>query len=483
MKLFIKQAGVLDGNNGYSEFALPALLRYQYAIDASFKLPANEQRVAIVCDSLSDQLSSILILCSLGKHPVFINPALSTAQAGAMLESVSVKTILGDESAVTKLGARYNVIRVSSPAGITDPCQNEETAEAVSVAATIDRSFRDDFACVLFTSGSSGLPKAVLLTKQNLMAAYNNSLPVLKYSEADYWLQTLPFYHISGFSILFRAIASGASLVIPQDLQTTSLAEAMKAFPISHVSLVPTQLKRFLEQGIEAPQTIKWTLLGGAPSSSPLVADSIKAGWRSAKVYGSTETSAFVAVLQPEDHEQKPNSSGRPLTGVVIDVLTAADPDGIGEIVISSASVSSGYLNADEESKQKFVDGKYHTGDLGFTDADGFLHVIGRIDQTIISGGEKIQPFEVERAAINTGLVESCAVTAIADEEWGEIVACAVVFKQGKQMPDSEFRKLLKVELAGFQMPKKITYLEMMPITETGKIDKTELLELFRNSD
>ena len=169
------------------------------------------------------------------------------------------------------------------------------------------------------------------------------------------------------------------------------------------------------------PKSLKYSLLGGASSDNALVSESIHAGWQTCKVYGSTETSAFVTILLPNEAETHIDSSGKALPNVRISINNN-DESGRGEIVVNSDSISKGYLNSQKETEKKFISGNYLTGDYGYISDAGYLHVLNRLDDIIISGGQKIVPADVESVLMKLSGVLSCKVFGVEDDDWGESV-------------------------------------------------------------
>jgi O-succinylbenzoic acid--CoA ligase len=459
-----------NSDAGFSKHSATSL----FTAAGLFRLPENTgPRVGIIASSVVSQLHGIFILLARHKQIVMLNPTLSAEQMVQMLSDSRVNTALGDEKAILKLGGRINVLR------IPDDFSGSESHDEIDIYET--DPFGPGFSVLLFTSGSSGEPKAVPLTFQNLKAAYQNGDAFLHYAKSDCWVQSLPLFHISGFSIFFRALCAGADLVIPSGSSQKDLEDVLYRFPVTHLSIVPTQLQRLLEHKVQPPASLRLSLLGGAPAGRGLVEKSIAAGWKTAKVYGSTETSAFIALLAPEDFVGQENSSGKALPGVEISI--DRQEDGLGEILIRSGSVTSGYLNLAAINKEKFSEGKYHTGDIGRIDEKGFLYVRGRKDSIIITGGEKVHPSSVEKAILATGRVKSCLVAGIPDIEWGQIVVCGLVFHEGEELSIPAFKNELKGLLAPFQIPKKILVLKEMPFDNTGKLRRAELLRLFHETD
>ena len=337
----------------------------------------------------------------------------------------------------------------------------------------------DAISLIMFTSGVSGNPKGVMHSLNDLLNSADNSRDFLLQTEKDKWLASLPFYHIGGISIIIRALRSGSTLFIPDSLTTTDLRKAFDSFNPSLASLVSTQLKRLLASGWKPGKDLRNILLGGGFADEELVRDAISAGCNISNVYGSTETSAFVTANDPAGIEKKPLSAGRALGKNKISIVDSdynlCMPGVPGEILVESNSLFHGYYKDKEISKAEPVTGKYLTGDIGYLDEDGDLFVQARRTDLIISGGENINPLEVENL-INKmpGIQESC-VFALPDREWGQIAAAAVVMN--KNISTRQITEFMKGRIAGYKIPGRFFTVDKIPKTSLGKILREKIRE------
>ncbi|HEY6437385.1 MAG TPA: fatty acid--CoA ligase family protein, partial [Ignavibacteriaceae bacterium] len=207
-------------------------------------------------------------------------------------------------------------------------------------------------------------------------------------------------------------------------------------------------------------------------------------GWPVNLVYGSTETSSFVTALLKDEILIKPNSVGR---AVPTNQIQISDDDGnelkpfeIGEITVRSNSLMSGYLD-ENVTKQVIKNGFYYTGDIGYVDEEGYLFIEGRKNYLISTGGENVNPFEVEKALLEHPLIEEAAVFPLKDKDWGEIIAAAVVLKSESSKPAlDEIKIFLRERISAFKIPKKIFFENQLPKTEIVKIEKEKLIDRYR---
>jgi o-succinylbenzoate---CoA ligase len=344
----------------------------------------------------------------------------------------------------------------------------------------------DATAVIIFTSGTTGKPKGAQLTFGNFYHSAQASAERLGVSPIDRWLLALPLYHVGGLSILFRSAIYGTAFAIPKAEPGTSpkldsIIYSMQHEKITLISLVPTQLYRMLEMGVEFPPTLRLILLGGAAASPELLERCARLNLPVATTYGLTEAASQVATMLPSDVRDKPGSVGKPLTETTVRIVrddgTPAPPGEYGEIVVSGATVMKGYL--DEPSSRTLRNGELYTGDIGFLDTDGDLWLVQRRSDLIVSGGENVYPAEVEAVLRQHPAVEDASVVGVPSAEWGQQVAAAVVLKSGMSADGEEMETFCKGRLAGYKRPRLICFVTELPMTASGKIQRAAVRALF----
>jgi O-succinylbenzoic acid--CoA ligase len=309
----------------------------------------------------------------------------------------------------------------------------------------------ESVATVMHTSGTTSAPKRVELTYGNWVANATGSAVALGLDQAERWLCPMPLTHVGGLSILIRSVIYATTAVLHQRYDTEAvLAELMSpARRITMVSLVPTMLSRLLDAGLEAPPTLRWALVGGAPIPRSLVERAAAARVPIAPTYGMTEACSQIATF------------GFPLPGVDL-MLDSADR----EVLVRGPMVAPGSLGAD---------GWLHTGDLGRTDDRGRLEIVGRKSNTIISGGENVAPEEVEAVLDEHPDVSEAAVIGRPDPEWGEALVALVVPADGVALDSDGLRQHCLARLASFKVPKRFEQVRALPRTNSGKLLRREL--------
>ncbi len=301
-------------------------------------------------------------------------------------------------------------------------------------------------ATVLFTSGTSGRPRAVELTVANHYYSARGANLNLRLATHDCWLLTLPLYHVGGLGLLFRCALAGAAVAIPEAGE--SIEQAQERYGATHLSLVPTQLYRLLRRGSfpDSFSRIKAIVLGGSPAPPALLAEALRRKLPVYPSYGLTEMASQVCTVGPSAPPAKRMTSGRVLAHRELRIA----PD--GEILVRGQTLFSGYVDAGARDSRRGESGWFATGDLGELDADGYLTVKGRKDNLFISGGENIQPEEIERWLGSMPEVGDALVAPMPDEEFG---ARPVAFLRwnGGTVPESELRARLERVLPRYKIP------------------------------
>jgi O-succinylbenzoic acid--CoA ligase len=440
---------------------------------------------AIISDNNIDFILLLFALWKSGAVPVPINIRLNDSETNNLFTFLKPTFIFTDRDANKQLDYQgVKTISIEADHGIqvkTEIPENDDTNENVH-----DLDFDENTtALILFTSGTSGNPKGVQLSFKNLRASFDNSDTVLNHDTNEKWIASLPFYHIGGFSIITRALLSGTSVIIPNSLNTDDLADTIIIHRPTLLSLISTQLRRLINLGIKPNAELKCVLLGGGYIEDPLVNEAIKEGWPIAKVYGSTETSSLVTFVDCKKNKNKKLSGGKPIGNnqifIINEMKDLLPPNITGEIAIKSDSCAKGYLNIPKEKDDKFRDGIYYTGDSGHIDEDGYLFIDSRMDDLIISGGENINPLEIETALLKYPGIQNVFVFGQEDNEWGHIVSVAIITKPGINISEAELKEFLTQKISTYKLPKKYYFMKEFPRSPLGKVQKEKLREIIKN--
>ncbi len=340
----------------------------------------------------------------------------------------------------------------------------------------------------LFTSGTTGKPKAAILRHENLMSYIMGTVEFASAEEDDAIVVTVPPYHIAGISAVLSSTYACRRMVQLENFEPRAWLHAVRSERVSNAFLVPTMLSRVVEHLVasnEAPDMPALRALAYGGGKMPLTtiqkAMELFPGVDFTNAYGLTETSSTIAVLGPEDHRaalasddpqvrRRLGSVGKP--GAV--EIQIRDDDGAvlgaedaGLVFVRGPQVSGEYLSL---GSQLDADGWFPTKDRGYLDAEGYLFLDGRADDVIVRGGENISPGEIEDVLLSHPAVADCACVAMPDEQWGEGVAAAIVLKPGAAPAVAELQELVKGKLRSSRVPQKIVFKEALPYNETGKV-------------
>ncbi|MCG8589975.1 MAG: o-succinylbenzoate--CoA ligase [Proteobacteria bacterium] len=336
---------------------------------------------------------------------------------------------------------------------------------------------------LLYTSGTTGTPKGALLSAASLAASASASTAHLGEASGRRWLACLPLFHIGGLAILYRSVLQGGAVVLHSRFDPARVNRALDADDVSGLSLVPTMLARLLaERGdAPAPASLRCVLLGGAGASRDLVERGSKSGFPVCPTYGLTEAASQVATFPPGEAQRLPGEGLAVLPGNeirVVDAAGSACPAGVaGEIWVRGPTLFSGYWGRPEETARALVDGWLRTGDVGQLGADGWLTVLDRRSDLIVSGGENVYPAEVEAVLVAHPDVADAAVVGVADDEFGQRPVAHVALEPGAPRDAGALLRFCGERLARYKLPDRVEWHRELPRNASGKLLRRRLRE------
>lgn len=357
-----------------------------------------------------------------------------------------------------------------------------EVLDATEEAPVPLRSLLDRSAvhCIIYTSGTTGRSKGAMLTYGNhWWSAVGSALNLGNHAD-DRWLAVLPLFHVGGLAILMRSVIYGIPAIVHESFDPAAVNRAIDEDGVTIISVVSTMLQRMLDQRGDRPYpaNLRTILLGGGPAPRPLLEACAECGAPVVQSYGLTETASQVVTLAPLDALRKLGSAGLPLLPNELRIERDgedAGPDAVGEIVVRGPTVTIGYINRPEETARAIREGWLYTGDLGYLDHEGYLYVVDRRNDLIISGGENIYPAEVEAVLLAHAGIDDAGVVGVPDERWGQVPVAAVVLHRGVKLTEAEIIAFAADRLARYKVPTRIHFVEQLPRNAAGKLQRHAL--------
>ena len=358
----------------------------------------------------------------------------------------------------------------------TDAARHDDARGALRTAHDAD-----DVLAVIYTSGTTGRPKGAMLTVGNFWWSAIGSALNLGTHADDRWLACLPLFHVGGLSIILRSAIYGITAVVHDEFDAERVNAAIDDDGVTIVSVVAVMLQRMLDARADRPYppSLRCVLLGGGPAPRALLDRCATIGVPVVQTYGLTETCSQLATLAPEEALRRPGSAGKALYPNELRLASITE-EGAGEILAKGPVVMAGYANQPEATRAAIVDGWLHTGDIGRIDADGYLYVLDRRDDLIVTGGENVYPAEVEAALLSHHSIDEAGVVGIADETWGQrVVAVVRLSDPAANIDAAELTSHCRERIAGYKVPREIrVVVEPLPRTASGKLRRSALRAL-----
>jgi acyl-CoA synthetase (AMP-forming)/AMP-acid ligase II len=438
---------------------------------------APGDRVAVVADNSAAYAQLYYAVPRSGRVLTLINQRLSPAEQDAQLSTAAPSLLLGDERYLSALTGTEAPVEQA----IAFEDERWRTASASGLPCP-DVTNPDEPAWLLFTSGSTGVPKAVVHSHRSILTAVWGSVEGRSVPPGGVYLLPFPMCHIAGYNMLVQH-AVAATVVLCAQFRPEGFAQLVRTHAVTSCSLAPTMLHALLghltRTGTDLP-SLTAIAYGSAAMPLDLLRRAIEVlGVDFHQGYGMTETGGNITFLGPDDHRagaaDRPElltSAGYPHRDVEIGIAAPSGdllPSGqVGEIVVRGAQVTPGYWPGGVTTENGWL----HTGDMGRTDPDGRLFVVDRLKDIIVTGGENVSSREVEDVLSGHPAVDQVAVVAVPDDYWGEAVCAVVVPVPGRRPTAEELVDHVRTEIAGFKRPRVVLFTEALPLTGNGKVAK-----------
>ena len=434
--------------------------------------------LALLLPNGPDYIELVYACAMLGVIAVPLNTRLSTKEIDRVLEDASPLGLV-----------RHSSLAVP---GVRLSWQQAIDEEPLPIRGCSSRKVFYDPEAVLgliYTSGTTGQPKGVMVTHANIVADIHNFNYWMRYTEGGIYLHAAPIFHIADFPSIFAAPAFGASQITIPKFSAQLFCEVVEREHVTHTVLVPTMINlitQFLETRKYDLSSLQVLAYGGSPMAPELVCRTreLLPKVKLVQVYGLSET-GFLTGLQDQEHTaDKLISCGRPCPGVDLQVTDTSgkevDAGQAGELIARGANVTRGYWNNPEETAEAFRDGFFRTGDIGHQDTAGYVFILDRLKDMIVTGGENVYSGEVEAAIYGHPAVYEVAVFGVPDPQWGEFVVACVVLKPGATLTADDLIAFCRRSLASYKLPRRVEFSETdLPKNGSGKVLKKTLRERF----
>lgn len=492
-QLYPDQCALVEGATRYSWRQLERRIAALAAGLQGLGLQPGE-RVAMLADNSHRYLEFFFATIWAGGIAVPINTRWAPPEIAFALEDSGARILIADpghvEAATQHQALLDHLVLAADAPETLAGWQHWETLAESAAVEDAGRGF-DDVACLFYTGGTTGRSKGVMLTHSNLLTNGLTAMLNMDIRAGTVHLHVSPMFHVAGGARLFSVTLAGGTHVVLPKFEIEPFLAAIERERVNITVVVPTMLNRLVQHpDMERYDLSSLQLLsyGASPMPAALLKRTMERlpGIRFLQSYGMTELSPVATVLTPEFHTfEGPNagyvaSAGQPVYNADLRIV---DPDeqplptgAIGEVCVRGPMVMRGYWNQPELTAEALRGGWMHTGDAGYMDERGFLFIVDRIKDMIVSGGENVYSAEVEDVLYAHPAVAECAVIGIPSDTWGEAVHAVVVPKAGQAVTEAELIAYCRERIAGFKCPRSINVrAEELPKSGPGKILKTDL--------
>ncbi|TYS48661.1 o-succinylbenzoate--CoA ligase [Bacillus infantis] len=437
------------------------------------------ERVAILSHNRIEYIILLFAIAKVECVAVPLNIRLSAKEIIFQLNDSGSKILFAEKNNAEFASSLVGQSDLDSMEIMEDLCKGTQTSFACENTINEGAPY-----IICYTSGTTGKPKGAVLTQSNMFwNAVNNKLAIDLTSE-DRCIVLLPLFHIGGIGLFaFPSLFSGGTIIIPGKFEPEKALTMIEEHGATIVMGVPTIHQALLTSpsfNKTDLSSVRWFYNGGAPCPSELIDAYYDRGFLFGQGFGMTETSPTLFMLTKEDAPRKRGSIGKP---VLFSEYKLIDFEGkeverreVGELAVRGPNIMKEYWNRPDATSEALKDGWLMTGDLAQADDEGFLFIVGRKKEMIISGGENIYPLEVEQVISSIKGVAEAAVVGNADPIWGEVPEAFIVKENGSALTEGDVVQYCQGSLAKYKIPKKVTFLTELPRNATGKIQKTQLI-------
>lgn len=481
----------------FEERSLTNVQNYRRACQLAQVLRAHGvkagDRVVVMMLNSPEVAAAFIAIWKLGAVSIPVTPMWNAREVRYVLEDSGARVVVTSPELAARLKEAaaslpdFQAVLTIGASGVEGVCDIAAEFAAAEPYEPVADCQPDELALLLYTSGTTGNPKGVMLSHENLLfitdSCYENSQTIGPYRS----VLVLPLSHIYGVLMLNLGYRYGTSSHILRQFDTKRVLQTIQDFKVQRMALVPTMLGYLINHPERAQYDV--ASLEQVNSGGAALAESVRLeferlfGCRVVQGYGLSETAGALTGYQPEE-SYRVGSVGRALPSVELCIMDfnqqPLPPGQAGEICARGRNILMGYLNKAEATREAFADGWFCTGDIGYLDADGYLYITDRKKDLIIKGGENISPREIEEGLYTHPAVAEAAVFGVPDEVYGENIVAAIVLRPGHSLTETELKEYLGQYVTKFKVPARIEFLPSLPKNNSGKILKRTLKEQFR---
>ncbi|KRG10491.1 o-succinylbenzoate--CoA ligase [Staphylococcus sp. NAM3COL9] len=460
MEFWLKKQAELNGEKVFIDDGIKQISfnkTYQYASRLAYQLKKlDKERIGLYIDN---SIASVILINAAwlaGIEIAMLNTRLTRNEMLAQMASIEVDTVIARDP------IKLEGIHILNYENLWTNLDDNQFEASFSI---------ERIASIMFTSGTTGSQKAVPQTFSNHYASASGCKKSLGFDQNTKWLSVLPIYHISGLSVILRALIEGFTVRIASKFNSATMLSIIKEEFPTHVSLVPQTLKWLMDEGFDHPYHVQKILLGGAKLSSALIDQALQSKLPIYNSFGMTETCSQFLTASPEMLAHRYDTVGKPSENVDVKIK---DPNmqGHGELLIKGDNVMQGYLYP-ENKQDTFEAGYFNTGDIAEIDDDGYVMVYDRRKDLIISGGENIYPYQIESVAKNYNGIEDAMCIGVEDCTWGEVPY--LYYVANVTLSEPQLLEYFERNLAKYKIPKQFERVKSLPYTSTGKLQRNRL--------
>jgi fatty-acyl-CoA synthase len=472
---------------------------------------AKDDKVAILHPNCHYFLEAYYGIAHIGAISVPINYRLSAREIAFVLEDSESRALIVDPMFREKVDSMRRVEKILwTGAGQSEPClpAGREGSYGLNYERVLKQADSDrlpethitgeDIAQIYYTSGTTGRPKGVMLSHKNVMTHALGTIAEVHLTDGDVWVHVAPLFHLADAWATWAVTWVGATHVLVRDFDPKVVLETIEREKVTLTNLIPTMLNLMVNHpdvGRFDYRSLRVLLSGGAPIAPEVVrkiVETFKCDY--IQTYGMTETSPYLTLSVLKDHLKKlsyedqlrfKSKTGREFIGVELKVVNdrgeeiRKDEKEVGEILVKGDIVTKGYWKLPEETERSIKDGWLYTGDMAVMDGEGYVTIVDRKKDMILTGGENVYSTEVENVLYMHPAILECAVVGVPDQKWGEAVKGIVVLKPGQKASVEEIVEFCKDRIAHYKAPKSIDFVGALPRTGSGKIHKKGLRDKY----